>query len=356
MVQFHPLIVTDIQKTIRDAVIVTLQPADGTTFPFKPGQYLTFRRNFEGEELRRSYSICSSPADPAVQVGIKKVPGGAFSTWANTELAVGNSIQSMPPMGNFYREDTADNPHLLAFAAGSGITPIISILRTSLDKDLSTRATLIYANRNPSTIMFKEELEELKNSYMDRFNIVHILSDESQEIDLFKGRIDDEKCTALFEKWIDITTITTAYICGPEQMMQTVAANLEQHGLPAEHIRFELFASAQKGRLKKPIVDSSTTDHGIKGQLKIDGEVRSLTIPPDTSLLDAALINNFNVPYACKAGVCSTCKAKVVEGDVEMVANHSLEDHEVEDGYVLTCQCFPVSSKSVIWDYDQSGH
>lgn len=356
MAQFHPLIVTDIQKTIRDAVVVTLQPENGADFAFVPGQYLTLRRDFDGEELRRSYSICSGRDDKSLQIGIKKVEGGAFSTWANTDLEIGNVVDAMLPMGNFYAEDANDSPHLLAFAAGSGITPILSILRTSLENDTATRATLVYANRNPNTVMFREELEDLKNSYIERMNIVHILSDESQEIDLFRGRIDIEKCAALFKQWIDINTITTAYICGPEQMMQSVATSLEQHGLPKDKIRFELFGSSQPGRARKRIAVTSEIDHGVDGQMTIGGETRSFVIPQNTSLLDAALINNLDAPYACKAGVCSTCKAKVLEGEVEMAANHSLEDYEVEAGYVLTCQCYPISAKKVVWNYDQSGH
>jgi len=355
MAQFHPLTVTDIQKTTRDAVVVTLGPTNGADFTFTQGQYLTFKRDFGGEELRRSYSICSGTNDGSLQVGIKRVAGGVFSTWANTELGIGDTLDAMLPMGGFFAADTAQNPNILAFAAGSGITPILSILRTAMD-DPSVRATLIYSNRNPNTVMFREELEDLKNQHMGRLNVVHLLSDGSQEIDLFRGRIDAAKCNALFENWIDIKSVTTSYICGPEQMMQTVAQTLEEHGLPKDRIRFELFASAQMGRAKLPAVDMSAPEAGVEGQLTVGGETRSFVIPQNTSLLDAALENNMDAPYACKAGVCSTCKAKVLEGDVEMVSNHALEDYEVDAGYVLTCQCFPVTSQKVVWDYDQSEH
>jgi ring-1,2-phenylacetyl-CoA epoxidase subunit PaaE len=355
MAQFHLLTVTDIHKTIRDAVVVTLKPANGADFAFTQGQYLTFRHDFDGDELRRSYSICSASNDGTLQVGIKRIAGGTFSTWANSELAIGDVVEAMAPMGNFYTEDASDTPHLLAFTAGSGITPILSIIRTAM-QDGVTRATLVYANRNPNTVMFREELEDLKNRHMGRLNIVHILSDESQEIDLFRGRIDAEKCKALFANWVDISTVTTAYICGPEQMMHTGVASLEDHGLPKDRIRFELFASSQPGRARQPAVDMAAPEEGVQGRMTIGGETRSFVIPQDTSLLDAALINNLDAPYACKAGVCSSCKAKVLEGDVEMVANHALEDYEVEAGYVLTCQCFPVTAQKVVWDYEQSGH
>ncbi len=355
MPQFHPLEVTDIQKTIRDAVVVTLKPQGGD-FRFTQGQYLTFRRDFDGNELRRSYSICVGQDDDVLQVGIKRVAGGAFSTWANTELAVGDTVEAMPPMGNFYAEAEGDAPHSLAFAGGSGITPILSILRTGLANDALARFTLVYANRNPNTIMFREEIEDLKNQYLDRFNVIHMLEDDSQDIDLFHGRVDAEKCAALFRNWIDPASIDMAYICGPEPMMLAISEALADHGLSKEQIRFELFASGQPGRLPKPVAGAAEMEAGVQGRVTLGGEARSFVIPQNTSLLDAAISNNIDAPFACKAGVCSTCKAKVLEGEVEMVANHALEDYEVEAGYVLTCQCYPVSTKKVVWDYDEGGH
>lgn len=355
MAQFHTLIVTDIQKTIRDAVVLTLKPDAPDAFNFTPGQYLTFRRDFDGEELRRSYSICSGLTDGVLQVGIKRVDGGAFSSWANTELGVGDTLEAMPPMGNFFAEPTEDDPHILAFAAGSGITPILSIIRSALLQQTSAICTLVYGNRNPNTIMFREELEDLKNEYMGRLNVIHVLSDESQDIDLFRGRIDAGKCSALFSTWIDTSTVTTAYICGPEEMIETVLTSLQENGLSKEKIRFELFASSQPGRAKAPAKSLSIGDDGVAGRMRLGGETRSLQIAAGTSLLDAALENNLDAPYACKAGVCSTCKAKVTEGEVEMLTNHALEDYEVDAGYVLTCQCFPLT-ETVAWDYDQAGH
>ncbi|MEM8728559.1 MAG: 2Fe-2S iron-sulfur cluster-binding protein [Pseudomonadota bacterium] len=356
MVQFHPLTVTAIEKTIRDAVVVTLQPEDQEAFAFTQGQYLTFRKMFDDQELRRSYSICAGRSDGLVQVGIKRVAGGAFSTWANSELQVGDRMEALPPMGNFFAQAPAEAPHYLAFAGGSGITPVLSILRTGLDAEPEARFTLVYANRNPTTIMFREELEDLKNRYLNRFNVIHILEDESQEIDLFRGRVDGEKCAALFAHWIDITSVDMAYICGPEPMMQAIAAALELHGLSKDQIRFELFASGQPGRLPEPVADAAHMADGVEGRLTIGGESRSLTIPPRTSLLDAALQSNLDAPFACKAGVCSTCKAKVMQGEVEMISNHALEDYEVDAGFVLTCQCYPVSAEPVVWDYDQARH
>jgi len=353
---FHSLTVTGIEKTIRDAVVVTLKPETGSDFSFTPGQYLTFKRNFDGQEIRRSYSICTSRTNEQLQVGIKRVSGGAFSSWANTELAVGDVVEAMPPMGNFYASADTDTPHYLAFAGGSGITPILSILRTSLVEEPNSRFTLVYANRNPNTIMFREELEDLKNIYLDRLNVIHVLEDDSQEIELFRGRVDATKCAALFDSWINIKAIDIAFICGPEPMMLSISDALKAHGLDSDKIRFELFASNQPGRLPEPVSDSSTMEDGVEGRVTIGGSSVSLTIPKQTSLLDAALKNELDVPYACKAGVCSTCRAKVSEGDVEMIANHSLEDYEVEAGYVLTCQCYPVSAAKVVWNYDDAGH
>ena len=356
MARFHPLRVMDIRKTTRDAVVVSLQPADGADFSFTQGQYLTFRRDFEGQDIRRSYSICAGRDDGILQVGIKRVAGGAFSTWANTELAVGDTLEAMPPMGGFYAAADVDAPHHLAFAGGSGITPILSILRTGLAQDPTARFTLVYANRNPSTIMFREELEDLKNDNLDRFNVIHVLEDDSQDIDLFRGRVDEEKCAALFQSWINIGTVDMAFICGPEPMMLAISAALETHGLSKSHIRFELFGNAQPGRLPVPVSDAADKEAGVSGRVILGGEVRRVTIPDRTSLLETALANSLDAPFACKAGVCSTCKCRVVEGDVEMAANHALEDYEVEAGYVLSCQAYPVSAKPVVWDYDEAGH
>ncbi|MBY5935183.1 2Fe-2S iron-sulfur cluster binding domain-containing protein [Tateyamaria omphalii] len=353
MPQFHPLEVTDIQKTIRDAVVVTLKPREGD-FTFTQGQYLTFRRDFDGQELRRSYSICAGQDDGVLQVGIKRVAGGAFSSWANSDLSVGDVVEAMPPMGNFYAEP--DGNHSLAFAGGSGITPILSIIRTGLADDPTSRFTLVYANRSPNTIMFREELEDLKNQHLGRLNVIHVLEDDSQDIDLFHGRVDGAKCATLFRNWIDIASVDMAYICGPEPMMLAISEALSDHGLSKDQIRFELFASAQPGRLPQKVADASEMEAGVQGRVTLGGEARSFVIPPDTSLLDAALANTIDAPFACKAGVCSTCKAKVTEGDVEMVANHALEDYEVDAGYVLTCQCYPVSGKKVVWNYDEAGH
>lgn len=357
MARFHTLTVTDIKSTIRDAVVLTLQPEETHSFSFTQGQYLTFRRDFDGVELRRNYSICSGVNDMSLQVGIKRVDGGSFSTWANTELKVGDTLEAMPPAGNFAGSTETDgcNKHLLNFAAGSGITPILSIIRTALSEEPNTRCTLIYANRNINTIMFREELEDLKNLYMGRLNVIHILKEAAQDIELFTGRIDAEKCAALFKHAVDLSSVTTAYICGPKTMMHTVHDALVCEGIARQNIRIELFTGSQPGLAKNPASSVENTSADVEACVTLDGSRHRLHMAKNTSLLNAALANNIDAPFACTAGVCSTCKAIVTGGDVEMIANHALEDYEVEAGYVLTCQCYP-RSDSVEWSYDHAHH
>jgi len=356
MARFHPLTVTDVQKTIRDAVVVTLEPDDPEAFRFTQGQYLTFRRDFDGEELRRSYSICTAPGDGALKVGIKRVEGGAFSTWANEALKPGDRLEAMAPMGNFHLPvEPAAARHYLGFAGGSGITPVLSILRTVLAREPKSRFTLVYANRAVNTIMFREELEDLKNTHLGRLNVIHVLESGGEEIDLFTGRVDAEKCAQLFRLWIDVGTADAAFICGPEPMMLAISQALRDHGMADARIKFELFASAQPGRARREAAPAGAARQGnsAAATVRIDGAAHSFTMPKDgVSLLDAALENDIDAPFACKAGVCSTCRAKVIEGEVEMAANHALEDYEVARGYVLTCQCYPLTD-TVVVDYDQ---
>ena len=354
MARFHELTVTDVKKTIRDAVVVTLQPASGGNFDFTQGQYLTFRQEIEGVDIRRSYSICAGKADGVLQVGIKKVDGGAFSTWANENLKPGDTLQAMEPAGNFHTPlDPAAARHYLGFAGGSGITPVLSILKTTLQAEPHSSFTLVYANRGVNTIMFREELEDLKNLYMGRLTIIHVLETDAQEIDLFTGRVDAEKCKALFTHWIDPKSVDTAFICGPEPMMLGIAAALRDHGLTDNQIKFELFASAQHGRLqRKPASHQDAPAKSVSASVTLDGATRSFAMDKDQSVLAAALENQMDAPFACTAGVCSTCKCKLIEGEVEMAANHALEDYEVERGYILSCQSYPLTDRVVV-DYDQ---
>ncbi|TDH35189.1 phenylacetate-CoA oxygenase/reductase subunit PaaK [Pseudohoeflea suaedae] len=358
MPRFHPLEVTDIRRETRDAVVVTLRPREDAAphFKFTQGQYLTFRREFDGEELRRSYSICAGVDENCLKVGIKRVDGGAFSTWANEELKPGDTLDAMVPQGRFFTQiDPASARTYLGFAGGSGITPVLSIIKTTLAQEPNASFTLVYANRQVSSIMFREELEDLKNTYLGRFSVIHILDGEGQEIDLFTGRIDAEKMEMLFRLWIDAESVDTAFICGPEPMMLTIAESLRQAGLGDDQIKFELFASSQPGRARKRVISKQAAAAGNTCEVSVtlDGATRSFQMPKDgTAVLDAAIANNLDAPFSCKAGVCSTCRAKVLEGEVEMEINHALEDYEVRAGYVLSCQCIPLSDRLVL-SYDE---
>lgn len=353
MTQFLPLRVTDIHQTIRDAVVLTLEPENANDFAFIQGQYLTFKRDFDGVELRRNYSICAGLDDGKLQVGIKRVDGGAFSTFANTDLQVGDTLHAMPPMGKFHDKIEPNKAkNYLGFAGGSGVTPVLSILKTVLTREPDSSFTLLYANRAVGTIMFREELEDLKNTYMGRLTIIHVL-ETGQDIDLFSGRIDQEKCAALFRTWINIDTIDTAYICGPEPMMLAIVDALKSHGMPEDQIKFELFGAGQQGRAAKQAISARADGtKGTNATINIEGATHSFVMPKDQSVLEAAIANNLDAPFACKAGVCSTCIAKVTSGEYEMLSNHALEDYEVEAGYVLTCQCYALSDTIEI-DYDQ---
>jgi ring-1,2-phenylacetyl-CoA epoxidase subunit PaaE len=354
MARFYPLTVTEVQKTTREAVVITLEARNCGDFTFTQGQYLTFKRDFDGTELRRSYSICSGANEGVLRVGIKKVTEGAFSRWVNEDLKPGMTIDSMEPMGKFHTPIEPDKAKTyLAFAGGSGITPILSILKTVLAAEPKSQVTLVYANRSVSTIMFREELEDLKNLHMGRFTIIHILETDAQDIELFQGRVDGDKCKALFTHWIDIQSVDIAFICGPEPMMKAIAQSLGDHGLGKDQIKFELFASAQTGRLARrtKAADDGARD-AISASITLDGMTRSFEMGRDMTILEAALDNALDAPHACRAGVCSTCKCKVLEGEVDMVANHALEDYEVAAGYVLSCQSYPIS-KRVVVDYDQ---
>ena len=354
MARFHPLTVTNVRKTTRDAVEVTFDLPDSGEFSFIQGQYLTFRREFEGTEIRRSYSICAGAHESCLKVGIKRVEGGVFSTWANEELAPGMVVESMPPMGSFHAPISPDaRKHYLCFAAGSGITPVLSILKTVLAKEPMSRFTLVYANRAPQTIMFREKIEDLKNEHLDRLSVIHMLSSGATDIELFRGRLDEAKCAELFNTLIDIGSVDMSFICGPEPMMLSISSALKDHGLDGNQIKFELFAAAQTGRLDRPAARVSVgAATGSDATAIIDGERLSFSIESGTTVLQAALASAIDVPYACTAGVCSTCRCKLLEGEVQMISNHALEDYEVDRGYILSCQSLPLTERLVV-DYDQ---
>lgn len=350
MARFIDLEVTAIHRTTPDAVAVRLAPADGSTLPFTQGQYLTFRKTIDGAEMRRAYSISAGVTDATLEVGIKKVPGGAFSTWANDALKVGDRVEALSPMGSFHTPLSPDQArHYLGFAIGSGITPILSILRSVLAVEPQSRFTLIYANRSAREVMFREELEDLKNTHMGRVSLVHILKNDPQGIDLFTGRIDAEKLDGLFERLVPVARAQVAFICGPEPAMQTIADRLAAHGMPRAGIKFELFGSPQPGRLVKPAPQPIASE-GATASIILDGTQQQVQMAPGETVLDAALRAGLDAPYACRAGVCSTCMCTVLDGEADMLTNHALEDYEVARGVVLSCQAVP-RGKSITVEY-----
>ncbi|MGH7119010.1 MAG: 1,2-phenylacetyl-CoA epoxidase subunit PaaE [Acetobacteraceae bacterium] len=357
MAGFYPLTVAGIHRETADSVVVSLAVPDGLAaeFRFIQGQYLTFRAIIDGAEVRRSYSICACVDEPLLRVGIKKTPGGVFSSWANTILQPGEQLEAMPPMGNFHVPlDPARRRHYAGFAAGSGITPLLSIIKTTLIKEPLSSFSLIFGNRTSSTIMFREELEALKNEHMERFSLTYILSREEQDVELFNGRIDKEKCRKLFRCWLDAETLDAAFVCGPQSMMREVAEALGEQGFDQRKIKFELFINAEAGRKEIPArAEVSARADLCRVTVVLDGRTRSFDLEKNAAtVLDAALEEGIEAPYACKAGVCSTCRAMLVGGQVTMDANYALDEYETARGYILTCQSHPVTDRIVV-DYDQ---
>lgn len=358
MSQFHSLNVSSVSRNTRDAVVVTFQVPDALAqaFTFRPGQYLTLRTHLGGEELRRSYSICSAPQDGVLRVAIKRLDDGAFSTWANSSLEAGQQLDVMPPAGNFTIDfDPGHKRHYVAFAVGSGITPIFSLVKTALSTEPESSFTLFFGNRASSAVLFREEIEDLKNQYMERFSAVFIMSRENQDIDLFNGRLDGDKVAQLLSVWMDPQDIDYAFVCGPQTMTEDVVQALQDKGIAKDHIKFELFGAPKGPRAVRTGHDARMAPG--KGQCELtviqDGHSRTLMVEKNSeNLLDAALAQGLELPYSCKGGVCSTCRCKVTEGEVDMDINFALEDYEVARGFVLTCQSYPVTDKVVI-DFDQ---
>lgn len=355
MSQFHSLRVADLTSETRDAVVVTFDVPEEQreAFRFAPGQNLTLRARLGGEEVRRSYSICSAPFENKVTIAIKRVQDGLFSTWAHQELRPGHTIECMAPSGSF---GATLHPELarqhVAFVAGSGITPVLSILKTVLREEPLSRFTLVYGNRASSSVIFKEELESLKDKYLNRFRLVFVLSREQQDIELFNGRIDRTKADQLFQHWIDPTSIDIAYICGPQSMMEGVSASLLAHGVARETIKRELFGAAPPSpRRQVPL--AGVAERECRVTIVQDGRQREFTIARNQhTVLDAALEQGVELPYSCKGGVCSTCRCKMTTGEVDMDVNFALEDYEVARGFILTCQSYPLTDRLVL-DFDQ---
>jgi ring-1,2-phenylacetyl-CoA epoxidase subunit PaaE len=355
MSKFHPLRVTNVTNETRDAVVVTFEVPEEQrdSFRFTQGQHLTLRAEFDGEEIRRSYSICSAPFENQLRIAVKRVQDGLFSTWANQNLHAGHIIECMEPSGHFNVPlEPESQRHHVAFAAGSGITPVLSIIKTTLAMEPKSRFTLIYGNRASSSVIFREELSNLKDIYLDRFNLVFILSREQQDIELFNGRIDGAKCNALLKHWIDPSDIDMAYICGPQSMMEEVSICLQANGMSKDQIKMELFGGTQPRGPRKHL-EIAPANNQCKVTVIQDGRSRKFTAEKNRlTLLESALEQGIELPYSCKGGVCSTCRCKMTTGEVDMDVNFALEDYEVARGFILTCQSYPLSSE-VVLDFDQ---
>ncbi|MCI5081131.1 MAG: phenylacetate-CoA oxygenase/reductase subunit PaaK [Saprospiraceae bacterium] len=350
--KFYSVVVKDVEKTTDECSVVSFELSDEvkSDFRFRQGQYLTLRAKINGEDVRRSYSLCSSPVDDQWKVAIKKIDGGKFSTFANDVLKKGDVLEVMPPNGRFFVEvDSAKAKNYVAFAAGSGITPILSIIKTHLTLEPESTFQLFYVNRSVSTIILKEEIEGLKNRFLDRLEIFHFLTQEQRSTPLFNGRLDEEKMETIYNRLIDVESIDDYFICGPTDMIFMIRDFLQDRGIDSKKIHFELFntnGSKNATKKKKREIDTS-----ILSQITVreGGKDFNFTIPRGSdNILDAALNNNADLPFACKGGVCCTCRAKLIEGQVEMEVNYALEKDEVEAGYILTCQSVPVSEKVVV--------
>ena len=368
--QFHPLKVSRIHADTDQArVIVFDVPSElQDTFSFIQGQYLTLKAEIDGEEVRRSYSICAGLDDGQLRVGVKKVEGGVFSTWVHESLQAGDVLEVMPPQGDFHSElDPERKRWYMCICAGSGITPVLSIVKTVLAREPKSHVTLLYGNQRTATMMFRNELAFLKSRYMDRLHWINIFSREPQESDLFTGHLNNRKGGRLNQRLISIREHDEFFLCGPEAMISEVSRGLRGEGIAEAHIHYELFGSSAEdarkavekhhararehkglrrgaGYLKGLVSDVSVISDGreYRFELTADGE----------NILDAGLENGVDLPFSCKGGVCATCKARLVEGEVDMDRNQALLADDIERGFILTCQAHPIS-KRVIVDYDQ---
>jgi ring-1,2-phenylacetyl-CoA epoxidase subunit PaaE len=358
--KFNTLKVKDVRRETKDCVSVSFEvPADlSEQYKFKQGQYLTLRETIEGEDVRRSYSICSGINDGELRVAIKEVPNGLFSSWANNHLKPGHEMQVMTPTGHFTSTlDSDQQKNYLLFAAGSGITPILSIARSVLQTEPGSEVTLFFGNRYFQSIIFRDLLEDMKDSYLGRFRVFHILSAEPNEIGLFSGRIDENKLEELAKTFIDTDNTDEVFVCGPESMIRCVSSFMASKNVAPEKVHFELFASPGDGKKAEPAKtqEKQPLPSGKKCAVTVmfDGQESNFFMPMDgTVILDAAQKSGMDIPFSCKGGMCCTCRAHLSEGKAEMKVNYALEPGEVDAGYVLTCQAVPLTDHVVV-DFDR---
>ncbi len=351
---FHPLKVAKLDRLTDDAVAITFDVPAGLAedFTFKPGQHVAVRALLAGDDVRRNYSICAPAGSATLRIGVKRLPDGVFSAYALDHLAVGDTLEVLSPAGTFSPTlEAGQARHYGAIAAGSGITPILSILATALQVEPGSRATLIYVNATSRSIMFLEELEDLKNRFLGRFQIVHVLGHEAQDAELLSGRLDPDRLTALLDTFGG-DAVESWFLCGPMPLTDMVIATLQARGVPAGAIHRELFhADALPPR--RAANRSTDTGPGYRVSVVLDGRRTDFTLPPDTEpVLDAARRLRGEIPFACKNGVCGTCRCRLTAGTVDMAQNYALEPDELARGYVLACQSYPTSD-GVVMDFDQ---
>jgi ring-1,2-phenylacetyl-CoA epoxidase subunit PaaE len=351
--RFHRLAVNDLRRGTRRVSLTFAIPAElSGDYSFAPGQYLTVRTTMDGEEVRRSYSICSGPDDGELRIAVKKVDGGAFSSWAADELKAGDELDVMTPTGRFGVTHAPDETRVYAgFAAGSGITPILSIVKGVLAREPNSRFFLFYGNRSTGGMLFREALEELKDRFMARFSVFHVISGEEQDIPILHGRLDGEKVRVLLRSLVPAASVDHVFICGPSGMSEEIEVTCRAIGIGEERIHVERFVSEFGGKPRAKKVIAASAPAKALASLVIDGKRREVPVAEDESILDAALRAGMDLPFACKGGMCSTCRAKLVEGEAQMEVNYSLEPWELKAGFILTCQARPVSDKVVV-DYD----
>lgn len=356
MSYFHKVKIKDIRRETDHCVSIAFDIPESLEDEFKyiQGQYITLRMNIDGKEVRRSYSVCSSPiCDADMRIAVKAVENGKVSPYLNNGIQVGNELEVMKPMGNFYVNMPEDKKlHLVGFAAGSGITPVLSLLKTALSVNDTNSFTLFYGNKSVNDIIFKQELHALVEKYQDRLQVHHILSREKADDPLFEGRISPEKTVELLKKFEETAKADAFFLCGPFDMTMGIKDSLIEFGVDKERIHFELFTTVEKETSDDGDAESDgKTRMPAAVTIILDGDETELEITGNETVLDAALDADLDAPYACTGGSCCTCRAKLLEGSVEMDVNYALTDEEVEEGYILTCQSHPTSPKIVV-DYD----
>jgi ring-1,2-phenylacetyl-CoA epoxidase subunit PaaE len=353
--RFHRLAVDDIRREAPDAVSMTFAIPDDVAddYRFEAGQYLTLRTMLGGEEVRRSYSICSGPDDGEIRIAVKRVDGGAFSSFVTDELKRGDALDVMTPTGRFGIVPVPDQARIhVGFAAGSGITPILSIVKAVLAREPNSRFFLFYGNRTMQGMLFRRELEELKDRFIERLSVFHVISGEEQDIPILHGRLDGEKVRVLLRALVPASHVDLVFICGPIGMSEEIETTCRELGIADQRIHVERFVSEFGGKPRSKAVLPASAPPKAVAALIIDGKRREVPVAEGEAILDAALRAGLDLPFACKGGMCSTCRAKLVEGSAEMELNYSLEPWELKAGFVLTCQARPTSDKVVV-DYDQ---